>query len=48
MVAYRSGDKDRAVREQMQAWMSVDPDLKDAYRRELDVYRGTTKRTKRR
>ena len=48
MVAFRSGDKDRAVREQMQAWMAVSPDLKDAYRRELDIYRGTGKRTKRR
>lgn len=48
MVAFRSGDKDRAVREQMQAWMAVSPDLKDAYRRELDVYRGTGKRNKRR
>lgn len=48
MVAYRSGDKDRAVREQMQAWMAVAPDLKDTYRRELDVYRGTGSRKKRR
>ena len=48
MVAFRSGDKDRAVREQMQAWMAVSPDLKDAYRRELDIYRGTGKRNKRR
>ena len=48
MVAFRSGDKDRAVREQMQAWMAVSPDLKDAYRRELDIYRGTGNRTKRR
>lgn len=48
MVAFRSGDQDRAQREQMQAWMAVSPDLKDAYRRELDLYRGSGKRNKRR
>ena len=48
MVDYAAGDKDKAIRQQMQAWMAVKPDLKDTYKRQLDVYRGQAGRGKRR
>ncbi len=48
MVAYRSGDSERAVREQMQAWMAVSPDQKESFRRELELYRGKNSRPSRR
>ena len=48
MVDFASGDKEKAIRQQMQAWMAVKPDLKDTYKRQLDVYRGQAGRGKRR
>lgn len=48
MVDFASGNKEQAIRQQMQAWMAVKPDLKDTYKRQLDVYRGQAGRGKRR
>ena len=48
MVAFEAGEKDRAINEQMQAWMAVNPDQKDAFKRQLDLYRGQAGRSKRR
>ena len=48
MVAFAADQKDRAINEQMQAWMAVSPDQKDAFKRQLDVYRGQAGRSKRR
>ena len=48
MVAFAAGEKDEAISQQMQAWMAVSPDQKDAFKRQLDVYRGQAGRSKRR
>ena len=44
MVAFHEGDADRAIREQMQAWMTADPDMKPEFKRNLDIYRGQASR----
>ncbi|MFB0986431.1 MAG: hypothetical protein QMB94_09030, partial [Phycisphaerales bacterium] len=43
-VAFAEGDANRAIREQMQAWMTANPDLKPEFKRNLDIYRGQAKR----
>jgi len=43
-VAFAEGDSNRAIREQMQAWMTANPDLKPEFKRNLDIYRGQAKR----
>ena len=44
LVAFHAGDSDRAVREQMTAWMTASPDMKPDYKRALDIYRGQAAR----
>jgi thiol-disulfide isomerase/thioredoxin len=44
MVAFHDGDPDRAIREQMQAWMTAHPDMKPEFKRNLDIYRGQASR----
>lgn len=40
LVAYHSGDKDRAAKDQQMAWMLVEPGRKDIFKRNLDLYLG--------
>ncbi len=44
MVAFHEGDSDRAIREQMQAWMAANPDMKPEFKRNLEIYRGQASR----
>ena len=39
LVAFRKGDVNSAVRNQFQAWMAADPDMKPAYKLVLDKYK---------
>jgi thiol-disulfide isomerase/thioredoxin len=39
IVAYKQGDLDGAVRNQFQAWMAADPDVKSDYKTTLDRYK---------
>lgn len=45
LVAWHAGDKDRASREQQMAWMLVQPNRKEVFKRNLDLYLGKSKRT---
>jgi thiol-disulfide isomerase/thioredoxin len=40
MVAFRAGDKDRAIREQQQAYLAVSPERKEIFKRNLELYSG--------